>query len=69
MLSVGPQRYADNLKSSSVCPRAFFGAARFTVQYVRAVGQDVSPDECVLFGTSEDSASVHEAVRWEALVC
>ena len=30
-----------------------FGAARFTVQYVRAVGQDVSPGKCVLLHTSK----------------
>ena len=28
---VAPQHYADNLKCSSGCPRAFFGAASFTV--------------------------------------
>ena len=53
MPSVSPQLYADKLKCSSVSPRALFGAARFTVQYVRAVGQDVSPGKCVLLGTSE----------------
>ena len=41
--SVNPQLYADNLKCSSDCPRALFVAAGFTVQYVRAVGQDFSP--------------------------
>ena len=50
--SVWPQLYADNLKCSSVCPNALFGAARYTVQYVRSVGQDVSPGKCVLFSTS-----------------
>ena len=50
---VAPQLYADNIKCSSVCPRASFGAAGFTVQYVRAVGQDVSPGKCVLLCTSE----------------
>ena len=40
---VSPQLCADNLECSSVFPRALFGAARFTVQYVRAVGQDVLP--------------------------
>ena len=30
-----------------------FGAARFTAQYVRSVGQDVSPGECVLLSTSK----------------
>ena len=30
----------------------FFGAARFTAGYVRAVGQDVSPGKCVVLSTS-----------------
>ena len=30
------------MKCSSVCPNALFGAARFTVQCVRSVGEDVS---------------------------
>ena len=34
----------------SQCP---FGAARFTVQYVMSVGQDVSPGKCVLLSTSK----------------
>ena len=34
-------------------PRALFGAARFTAQCVRSVGQDVSPGKCVLLCTSE----------------
>ena len=42
MPAVRPQLYADNLKCSAECPNAFFGAARFTAQYVRS-GQDVSP--------------------------
>ena len=47
------QLHADNLKFSSVCPNALFGASRFTVQYVMSVGQDVSPGKCVLLSTSE----------------
>ena len=35
-------------KCSAESPRALFGAARFTAQYVRSVGQDVSPGKCVL---------------------
>ena len=30
-----------------------FGAARFAAQYVRSVGQDVSPGKCVLLSTSK----------------
>ena len=54
MPSIRPQLYADNLKCSSVCPRALFGAARFTVQYVRSVGQHVSLGKCVLLSTSKN---------------
>ena len=50
---VRPQLFADNLKCSSVCPGALFDAAWFTVQYVRSVGQDVSPGECVILSTSK----------------
>ena len=53
MPSVGPLLFAYNRKCRSVCPRALFGAARFTVQYVRSVGQDVSPGKCVLLSTSK----------------
>ena len=53
MPSVNPQLHADNLKCSPVCFSALFGAARFTVQYVRSVDQDVSPGKCVLLSTSK----------------
>ena len=48
-----PQLFADNLKCSAECPKTLFGAARFTAQYVRSVGQDVSPGKSVLLGTSK----------------
>ena len=51
--SIKPQLCADNLKCSSVCPHALFGATGFTVQYVRSVGQDVSPGKCVLLSSSK----------------
>ena len=51
--AVKPQLYADNLKCSAERPGAFFGSARFTAEYVRAVGQDVSPGKCVLPSTSK----------------
>ena len=50
---VKPQLYADNLKCSADRPRALFESARFTAQYVRSVGQDVSPGKCVLLSTSK----------------
>ena len=49
---VKPQLYADNLKCSAARPRALFESAHFTAQYVRSVGQDVSPGKCVLLSTS-----------------
>ena len=36
-----------NLKCSAERPRALFESAHFTAQYVRLVGQDVSPGKCV----------------------
>ena len=60
---VKPQLYADNLKCSAERPRALFESARFTAQYVRLVGQDVSPGNCVLRGTSK---SVRKAMKlWD----
>ena len=53
MNAVRPQLYADILKCTGECPRSLFGASRFTVQYVQAVGQDVSPGKCVLLSTSK----------------
>ena len=40
---VKPQLYAENLECSAERPGALFESARFTAQYVRSVGQDVSP--------------------------
>ena len=48
---VKPQLYADSLKCGAERPRALFESARFTAQYVRSVGQDVSSGTCVLLGT------------------
>ena len=62
MPSFKPQLDADNLKCSSVCPNPLFGAARFTVQYVRSVCQDVSPWKCVLL-----SEALGCLGGWEAL--
>ena len=60
---VKPQLYADNLKCSAERPRAQFESARFTAQYVRSVGQDVSPGKCVLLSTSK---SVRKAMKlWD----
>ena len=63
MPAVKPQLYADNLKCTAECPRSPFSASRFTVQYVRAVGQDVSPGKCVLLSTSK---AVRKSMRqWD----
>ena len=60
---VKPQLYADNLECSAERPRALFESARFTAQYVRSVGQDVSPGKCVLLSTSK---SVRKAMKlWD----
>ena len=60
---VKPQLYADNLKCSAERPGALFDYARFTAQYVRSVGQDVSPGKCVLLSISK---SVRKAVKlWD----
>ena len=40
-----PQLYADNLKCVSGDPAALLRAARFTVGYVRLIGQEPSPLE------------------------
>ena len=63
MPDIKPQLHADNLKCSAQCPNALFGAARFTAQYVRSVGQDVSLGKCVLLSTSK---SVRRALKlWD----
>ena len=61
---VTPQLYADNLKCSAERPRALFESASFTAQYVRSVGQDVSPGKCVLLGTSKSVREGHEALGY-----
>ena len=48
---IGPQFCADNCKCCSFCSLAFFDTARFTVQHVRAVGQEISAPTCVLLST------------------
>ena len=53
MPALRPQLRADNLKCCAKCPGALFDAARFTTEYVRTVGQDVSPGKCVLISTSK----------------
>ena len=60
---IKPQLYTDNLMCSAERPRALFESARFTAQYVRSVGQDVSPGKCVLLSTSK---SVRKAMKlWD----
>ena len=53
MPDVKPQLHAEKQKCSAECPGALFDYARFTAQYVRSVGQDVSPGKCVLLSTSK----------------
>ena len=51
--AVTPQLNADNLKCTTSSGPALLAAARFTDQYIRAVGQEASPSKCVLLGTSK----------------
>ena len=53
-VGVQPQLYADNLKSVSLDPDLLLAAARFTTGYVRLVGQEPAPSECVLLSTSRE---------------
>ena len=48
---VEPQLYADNLKCVSKDPDLLLRAARFTIGYVRLVGQEPAPSKCVLLST------------------
>ena len=60
---VKPQLYADNLWCSAERPCALIESTRFTAQYVRSVGQDVSPGKCVLLSSSK---SVRKAMKlWD----
>ena len=65
-----PSLLADNLKCSAECPNAPFGAARFTAQYVRSVGQDVSPGKCTLLSTSKAVMRTFKLwdISWDAKV-
>ena len=51
---VGVQRqlYADHLKCVTRDPGVLLRAARFTIGYVRLVGQEPAPSKCVLMSTS-----------------
>ena len=67
MPDVKPQLYADNPKCSAERPAALLDSARFTAQYVRSVGHDVSPGKCVLLRTSK---SVRKAMKlWDISGC
>ena len=45
-MGVQPQLYADNLKCVSRDPEVLLSAARFTIGYVRLVGQEPAPSKC-----------------------
>ena len=51
-VGVQPQLYADNLECLSRNPDLLLHAARFTTKYIRLVGQELAPSECVLLSTS-----------------
>ena len=68
---VEPQLYADNLKCVTWDPAALLRAARFTVGYVRLVGQEPAPRKYVLMSTSRvvrsdmrDWVVTNEGDRW-----
>ena len=46
--------YADDLKCVSRDPDLLLNAARFTTGYVRLVGQEPAPSNCVLLSTSRE---------------
>ena len=49
---VTPQLFVDNLKCVSSTPGQLLRAAQFTSAYVRLVGQEPAPTECILMSTS-----------------
>ena len=51
---VQPQLYADILKCVSRDPDSLSNAAPFTTGYVRLVGQELAPRNCVLLSTSRE---------------
>ena len=53
-VKIEPQLYADNLKCVSGDPDLLLSAARFTIGYVRLVGQEPASSKCVLLSTSRD---------------
>ena len=59
---VQPQLYADNLKCAFGDPGVLLRAARFTVGYVRLVGQELAPSKCALMSTSRAVRS--DMRRW-----
>ena len=46
---VFPQLHADNLKCVSTRPEQLLRAAQFTSAYVKLVGQEPAPSECILY--------------------
>ena len=57
---VTPQLYADNLKCVRCNRGQLLRAARFTTAYVRLVGQEPAPSQCVFLSTS---AAVRKDMR------
>ena len=69
------QLYADNLKCVSRDPDLLLSAARFTTGYIRLVGQEPAPSNCVLLSTSrvvrkdmEDWELSQEGDEWSVKV-
>ena len=53
LAGISPQLYADNPKCTSYNVDSVLAAARYTVSYVHAVGQEAFPSKCVLLSTSK----------------
>ena len=53
--SITPQLFADNLKCSSYNSDVLLASAQYTVAHAKAVGQEASPNKCVLLSTSKAS--------------
>ena len=68
-VSISPQLYADSFKCTSESVDSVLAAAQYTVSYVHAVGQEVSPCKCVLLSTSKTARRRMTAWRNEHEGC
>ena len=59
---ISPQLHADNLKCTSYDVDTLIAAARYTVSYVKVVGQEASPSKCVF--RSPSGAARRRMTAW-----